>query len=725
MGPDSGVFQQSAMHTGRRRFPLFLAGIVWLALSASLSAQGSWRPILVLVSNHSQSHLEQEQIAGLRSVLPPDAEIILEYLDAKRLNRRRHYLQFYESLMYGKYKTRRLAAIVALNDDAIRFMNYYRQSLFRHPPLVVCGSRLDLMDEMHDLSDWTGVFSRPDLEKTILGALELHPEARRVHLVADRTLLGREARKQLTRAADAGRIPVPVEISRKDMAWSFKHLFEQVHGYSPDSIAFYAEYSQDGQGEVYLPQHLVPRLSKESKAPIYTMRSEAVGVGAVGGHVVNGRLMGEKAGEMIRQVLAGKSPGSIPPVVLEGEWLFDHAQLKRWGIPERNLPEGSRIIGRPVSFFARHKWILIGGGIVVAAEAAIIVLLLIHRAGRKRARRALQASETRYRSLFEISKYMSMIMDRNGAILHANPSTCRLLGYSLKELVGKQQTELVRPSERDRIESQFRLAAGGAQTVLESCLHTREGHEIPVELLFQPFDSEGGGAVVCFAQNLSERIKQQRIAQEISERERQAMGHDIHDGLGQYLTALRFQCHRLEQGRADQKPVSADDLEKLSSIVAELTSEVRNLARSLVPLHLVSRTLHQAMQENINTYSRHFHLKTSLEFTLDESKLSPDAAAHLYRIVQEGIRNAVRHARATSVQVVLKAISDTQAELSIVNDGELFELLPGRRAGMGLGIMEQRARMIGGKLDIRPTDDKRTRLTCTFPLKEAPISTHT
>ena len=102
---------------------------------------------------------------------------------------------------------------------------------------------------------------------------------------------------------------------------------------------------------------------------------------------------------------------------------------------------------------------------------------------------------------------------------------------------------------------------------------------------------------------------------------------------------------------------------------------------------------------------------------LDEKRIEEGASAHLYRIAQEATRNAFRHAGATKARIALREAAGGSGELVVENDGDPFEPSPGRRTGLGLSIMEQRARMIGGMVDIGPAEDGKTRLVCRFPLK--------
>lgn len=698
-----------------------LAVSAWmLSILGPLSAPGmeSRNSVLIVASFEPGSPLEEAQIKALRDALPVDVETTIDYLDATWIGRRKDYLPLYFGVAYRKYKDQRLSAIVALNDDAIRFVDYFRTNLFVGVPLVLCGTDPQLPRELSDLGSWTGVFSPAVPEKTVRLALDLHPAARRVHVISDRTASGQAAVERLRRFAEAGEFTRPVILPAKDREWNYRLLRKKVRQFEPESTVFFANFSRDYGGRIFQPHRLMPFLAAESKAPVYTMQSQTVGAGAVGGYVVNGERLGRVAGEMVVRVLGGEKPEAIPPVILEGEWLFDDVQLKRWQIAESRLPTGSRIVGRRISFFGRHKWILLGGGVVASVELAIIALLLINRAGRIRAQRSLQASETRYRTLFETSDDMFSILDRDGKILHANPAACRLLGHPEGELIGRPHTDLIALADRSRVQAGMERALAGGRAILEVGCLTREGEEVPVEILLQPFSGGEQSAAVCVARSLSERIKIQRLTQEISDRERQAMGCDLHDGLGQYLTALRFLCHRLEKGLEEQRPPGASEIAKLNQIASELAYEVQGLARSLVPLDMLARSLESALQELIEINRRHFHVQASLEFAVDEQRLAPDAAAQVYRIAQEAMRNAVRHGSASEVNVVLRPVAGgRRAELVVENNGRPFDAMPERRSGMGLAIMRQRARLIGAEMEFCSETPAKMRLTCRFPLQ--------
>ena len=491
---------------------------------------------------------------------------------------------------------------------------------------------------------------------------------------------------------------------------------EYVRALTAEDIVVSANFLGDLGGGVYVSRRLIPKLASESKAPVFTTEGDAIGDGAIGGNVVDGRRMGEIAGGMVGRILVGETPGAIPPETIPSEWVFDHAQLKRWGISERALPAGSRIVNRPFEFVRENKWWFLGGAVVIVLEGLIILQLGLSWVSRQWALRALQASEHRYRSLFETSRDLFMIVGREGTVLHANPAACRWLGRSQKELAGSAYVDVIVSCDRGMARTHLEQALRGAPTDFETRLLARDGKEVEVEFLYHAHDFNGQPAVVCCARLLSERLRVQRLEQEISEREREALGCDIHDGLGPYATALHIQCHALKERAERGEPTDPESVARLNRIAESLTAEVRSMARSLVPLKMVDRSLESALRELFDIGRRIFDMQAQLEFTLDEARLDVKTAAQLYRIVQEHLRNAIRHAGARTARVAVRATPGGGGELVMENDGQPFDKLPARRAGLGLSIMEQRARLIGGTLTIDLTEDGRTRMTCRFAL---------
>lgn len=678
-------------------------------------------PVLVLASEDSQSRLEAEMIEGLREELSSQADLIIDYLDVKRMSYHRHYLERYEAVFHGKYKRRRPAVVVALNDEAVRVLGYYHTDVFAGVPKVVFGSHPAKASKYLSRSNcWTGVFSEPDLPATIDLALELHPDLQQIHLMTGRTIPGQSVRSRLKKMADAGRFPLAITMPGKEQGsrgiWGMNEAATYLRELGDRDLVVFSEFLPTLRGNEYLSSHLIRNLIRGTIAPVYSTQADAIGEGAIGGHVVNGRLVGRALGGLVRRVLGGGAPHTMPPVVLPGEWLFDHAQLKRWHVPPGRLPTGARILNRPFEELRKYAWLILGGGGIILLEAIIIFQLWLSRRRRLSALHALKNSEARYRSVYETSREIFIILSPGGVIWHANPAACRCLQYSLKEMCGFELNQLADPGEQARIRARMArvLREGGA--LLETSLKSRDGTRVEIEASFHACDFNGEPAVVCSARLLSEQLKFQQIAQEIIEREREALGCDIHDGLGPYGTALQMQCFALKEGIKRGETIDDRILESLSGIAESLTLEVRNLARVLVPLRMVDRTLEEALNEVMDIGRRIFRVNCEMTFRLDESKISIQTATQIYRIIQEYLRNAARHAGSRQARLELTEDVRGAGQLVIQTDGQPFAPQASRRTGLGLVIMQNRARMIKGTLSIGMADGGWTRLICRFPL---------
>jgi signal transduction histidine kinase len=214
------------------------------------------------------------------------------------------------------------------------------------------------------------------------------------------------------------------------------------------------------------------------------------------------------------------------------------------------------------------------------------------------------------------------------------------------------------------------------------------------------------------AQAESRRLEGDVLA--ASERERHSIGADLHDGLGQLLTAVEFMCAALKADMAPTQPDVAARLDQMGTLLRDAVAQTRFLARGLVPLESGPDALQTGLAE---LASRTNSLrKVRCDFECPDAVLLPDAAAtgHLYRIAQEAVNNALKHSGAS--RILIRLISrDGRLELQISDDGTGLSSRK-QSSGVGLGVMRHRAKVIGAELRI----DSKTRggvtITCSLPL---------
>ena len=214
---------------------------------------------------------------------------------------------------------------------------------------------------------------------------------------------------------------------------------------------------------------------------------------------------------------------------------------------------------------------------------------------------------------------------------------------------------------------------------------------------------------------VGERERLEKEILEISEREQRRIGHDLHDGLCQHLTATAMAGQVLGEKLAARALAEAKDAGEIVRLIEEGIAMTRNMAHGIAPLEMESEGLTIALRGLAANVSRTSKIACTLECDSPPLIADADAATHLYRIAQEAVQNALRHGRPRQIVMSLSRVRD-RAELTIEDDGA--GLPENWQSGRGLGtrIMAHRAAMIGGALSIEPNPTGGTFVTCSFPL---------
>jgi signal transduction histidine kinase len=203
---------------------------------------------------------------------------------------------------------------------------------------------------------------------------------------------------------------------------------------------------------------------------------------------------------------------------------------------------------------------------------------------------------------------------------------------------------------------------------------------------------------------------------EISDREQRRIGGDLHDDLCQRLAGIRFSCDALRKtlGPGAQKSVMGR-VEKIAADVSEAIERTRVLARGMAPVALESNGLASALQELVQGITTLFEVECLLQSDGRVAIKDSIAATHLYRITQEAINNALKHAHPSRIIVSL-ARAGRHSVLTIEDDGGGFAPYETQRAaeGMGLRTIAYRAGMIDADVQVQSALGRGTKIICTF-----------
>jgi PAS domain S-box-containing protein len=200
---------------------------------------------------------------------------------------------------------------------------------------------------------------------------------------------------------------------------------------------------------------------------------------------------------------------------------------------------------------------------------------------------------------------------------------------------------------------------------------------------------------------------------ESTEMEQRRIGQDLHDSLGQHLTGVSFLSHALQQKLVEKAFPESKEAGRITDLIDQATQKIRQITRGLYPV-LDSQGLVFALQSLAENTTDLFRIPCRFQSKTPVPRLDPTTESHLYRIAQEAVTNAIKHAKAKNVWIKLSA--KDKLVLSVRDNGVG---LPKRRPlskGMGLHIMTYRASKIGGAVEIKRARPRGTRVLCTFPL---------
>lgn len=213
---------------------------------------------------------------------------------------------------------------------------------------------------------------------------------------------------------------------------------------------------------------------------------------------------------------------------------------------------------------------------------------------------------------------------------------------------------------------------------------------------------------------LLERSQQlEREIINISEREQQRIGRDLHDDLGQYLVAIGFAADSLKNDLEKESLRGAGAVGQIADQIHKAVVRARNLARGLSPVDQVEGGLEMALERLAMSSSRLSGIPCS--YICDGNIVSRNDSRdmHLYRIAQEALNNAMKHSHSKVIVIALEACNGS-ISLRVSDDGDGLNTSRSLNKGMGLNIMRYRARMIGGVLEVHANSPNGTVVSCTI-----------
>jgi PAS domain S-box-containing protein len=307
----------------------------------------------------------------------------------------------------------------------------------------------------------------------------------------------------------------------------------------------------------------------------------------------------------------------------------------------------------------------------------------------------------------------------DGTIMSWNRGATEIFGYSESEVVGKNLSFLTPtfyPNEMPEVLERIRNEEEVDH--YETLRRRKDGAAINVSVKVSPIRGVDGeiNGVTIIARDITARKQLEREILEISEKERNRIGKDLHDSLGQNLTGISLQLKVLEESLQEEGfREAAEQTGRISHMVNDAINQTRELAKNLLKVTLQNQGLSVALHE-LASYSESIYGSAVECSTRLEQEIGDDlTASQLYHITQEALTNAHRHGGARNCRIHLEEL-DCEYLLQILDDGS--GIAEDFKPSLGMQIMEYRANMIDAYLTVRNLDNGGTVVSCRVPKSE-------
>jgi len=333
---------------------------------------------------------------------------------------------------------------------------------------------------------------------------------------------------------------------------------------------------------------------------------------------------------------------------------------------------------------------------------------------RKLAEESLKMSEEMFSKAFRLNPNGMLITSLQstsiGALINVNESFLRSTGYSREDCLGHSLQDLkILTNPEEYREIQGKLQKNNSFHNEPVGFLTKSGEPRKGLLSGEVIEIWQEPCLLASLQDVTESIRLEREILEISEKERQSIGQNLHDDLTPHMIGIEVLSKILEKKLERQGLPEAENLQKIRNLIREAIQKTRSMARGLCPVHLVAHGLVPSLRELAQSIQEIFDV--NCEVHCDDTILIHEntIATHLFYITQEAIQNAIKHGMAQRI-VVRLSLQSGKLMLQISDNGEGFHSSP-QTHGMGLRIMNFRARMIAASFDIKAQEQGGTQVT--------------
>lgn len=318
-----------------------------------------WR-ILLLHSYHQGFSWTDNITRGVRDALMGHPyDLTIEYMETKR-HFGDEYFSALDRMLRVKHDQSKYQLIISTDDDAYRYVQSNRNSLFAGIPWVYAGVNYLSPDESANNANATGISEVADLAGNVELILQVLPATRKIVVIADDTITGRKIQEK------AGRLRFPALELLVPPGLDFDGLGTMLEQLEAGTVVLNTIFFRDSMGTFKDFDESARFMDEHSRVPVFSTWDFSLGFGSVGGKLVSGFQQGLAAGNYALRILNGEDAKNLPLVLDNNvETVFDFRAMERFGIPGSVLPPGSRLVNHPGNKFQENRELVVDSLIFV------------------------------------------------------------------------------------------------------------------------------------------------------------------------------------------------------------------------------------------------------------------------------------------------------------------------------------------------------------------------
>ncbi len=391
------------------------------------------------------------------------------------------------------------------------------------------------------------------------------------------------------------------------------------------------------------------------------------------------------------------------------------------------------LTGQPI---LRERRMLHKNGTIVEVEANVKLipdgrLLAIARdiTERKRAADQILKEKELFESIINSLPGIFYIREVHGNILRWNKRLETISGYNAEEITQLQEFHFIQDKDKDRIRERIKILLAEGRSASEIIAVTKDGTKIPFFITSAIIHIEGKTCMMFIGLDISENKRTEEelrqaneqlhrlsaYLQDIREEERKGIAREIHDELGQQLTALKMDISWAMKKFKKDEPIY-EKLLGMNELTDHTIATVRRISSELRPGVLDDLGLTEALDWQSAEFEKRYRTEARFSRPHTDLAVSPDLATGFFRIYQESLTNIARHANAKKVMASLER-ADDRLILRVVDDGIGFDMAAAAGKGtFGLLGIKERSLMMGGDCLILSSPGKGTTITVSVPM---------